>query len=74
MPTIRLKCGKIYDYKKTNSWTGVMHSSSGSSVETFKVELLKIKGNRVNIKMPQCDNWPDGHDTWIDRKGLKEIE
>jgi hypothetical protein len=72
--TMRLCCGKTYEYRKKSSWVGVMHSSSGSSVETFRVKLLKIKGNRVNIEMPPCETYPNGHDTWIDRNELKEIE
>lgn len=71
---IRLRCGKTYEYRKVSSWVGVMHSSSGSNVETFRVKLLKIKGNRVNIELPPFETYPNGHDTWIDRKDLKEIE
>ncbi len=72
-PNIRLRCGNFYEYRKVNSWVGISHSSSRSSVEVFHVKLLKIKGNRVNIEMPPCEIWPNGHDTWIDRKELKEI-
>lgn len=71
---MKLRCGKIYEYRKVSSWTGVSHSSSGSAVETFRVKLLKIKGNRANVELPPCDTYANGHNTWIDRGELKEIE
>jgi hypothetical protein len=61
----------MYSYQRRIVSVAVDFTRS-AVVETIAVTLLEIRGNRVRVRMPPCEIWPEGHDTWLDRKQLIE--
>ena len=70
---MRLRCGNNYQYTRRTVSVAADFTRTVLT-ETSTVTLLEIRGSRVRVRMPPCENWPDGHDTWLDRKDLDPLQ